>query len=117
MSEKEDGLNEINSMLRKMIDREVDPYQAGWFVWGKAFSSLKISPDTFGPLWLIWGALTDWVEVKPDEVEIAKSKMLQAAEEWLQLSTEITKLEYINRWVKELGIVGYHTKNKNNEKG
>jgi hypothetical protein len=109
------GLKEITDELTKMVCGETEPYRAGWIVWSKAFSLLKESPNIFGPLWLIWGSMTDWAEQKPKETGIANETMLRAAEEWVSINTEKSRMDYYIRWCNELGIEGYRpgsTENK-----
>ncbi|WP_143536963.1 hypothetical protein [Rubricoccus marinus] len=91
--------------MRLIVAGEVDPYDAGWRIWGQAFGHAAEYPDIMWPTWLIWGALTDRVEVRPEETEQAYEAIRRAAREWLLLPDDPSAQEaYFQRWVyEELG--------------
>jgi hypothetical protein len=55
----------------------------------------------------LWGALTDWVEVKPDEEDIARAEMIRAAREWLALNPHDSDAvdAYLDYWLHD--VCGY----------
>lgn len=95
-----EGLLQIESEMRRMLDGSLPPYDAAWNIWGKAMSMVSASPNVMHPLWLIWGSLTDWIENCPEETPQAESKMRQAAKEWLELNhNDEEEKAYLDRWV------------------
>jgi hypothetical protein len=91
----------IETEMRRLLDGQTPPYDAGWAIWAKAMAFVSPSPDVMHPLWLIWGALTDWVENRPEETSLAELKMRQAAKEWLEVNHNdaTQEKEYLDRWV------------------
>ena len=90
--------------MRKIVDGEDSAFDSGWRIWGEAFNHVDKSPDILWPMWLLWGALTDWVEVKPDEVDQANAAMRRAAREWLRLPRDSDSIrQFFDRWLDELG--------------
>lgn len=91
----------IERWMRKMLQGQLEPYDGAWKIWGMAFRKAEESPDTLWPLWLIWGALTDWIELKPAEREVAEKQVLRAASEWLALAQGdvAARNDYLDRWV------------------
>jgi hypothetical protein len=108
--EESKALKKIEDQMRRMIEGEAKPYDAGLVIWGTAMS-VPTSPDLLHPLWLIWGALTDWAERQPEETIEAEAKMMRAAKEWLSLgSTGLhSRKTYLDRWVYD--EMGYQRKN------
>jgi hypothetical protein len=101
-----EGLDEINSRLRKMVAGEAEIYETGWNVWKKAFSLATKSEELMHPLWLIWGALTDWHELRPEEKNKSEEAMLRAASEWLNIynTSNQHRRDYFQHWIyDELG--------------
>ncbi|MBL8890559.1 MAG: hypothetical protein JNL67_11330 [Planctomycetaceae bacterium] len=96
-----EALRQIEHEMQSMLAGLTQPYEAAWNIWGKAMSSVSTSPSVMHPFWLIWGSLTDWVENRPGERQMAETKMRQAAIEWLGLNRddvgEVKK--YCDRWV------------------
>jgi hypothetical protein len=99
------ALHRIETDMRAIVAGDGDPYEAGWRIWGEAFSLAPQSNDLMWPLWLLWGALTDWVEVNPEETDKAHAAMRRAAREWLSLNDdESSRQKYFHRWLfDELG--------------
>ena len=96
----------IERWMNKMLQRDVEPYEAGLKIWALAGRKTPQSPETLEPLWLIWGALTDWVELRPAEKPAAEREMLRAANEWIALLDGylVAQDRYLDRWVyNELG--------------
>lgn len=95
------GLLQIEREMQSMLAGQTPPYDAAWNIWGKAMSLVTDSPDVMHPFWLIWGSLTDWVENRPDEQQLAETKMRRAATEWLELDRDDVAVvkAYCDRWV------------------
>jgi hypothetical protein len=95
-----EALRKIEDQMRRMIDGDATPYDAGWIIWGTAMSVVT-SPELMHPLWLIWGALTDWVELRPEESAQAEATMVRAAKEWLSIPSAEShaRIAYLDRWV------------------
>jgi hypothetical protein len=108
MSESE-ALEKIEDQMRRMIDGNAAPYDAGWIIWATAMAVVD-SPELMHPFWLIWGALTDWVELRPEETAEAEATMVRAAKEWLSLprTESHARTAYLNRWVYD--EMGYERK-------
>jgi hypothetical protein len=104
------ALRAIEGHMDKMLAGEVEPYSAGWEIWGIAGREAPNSTELLWPLWLIWGALTDWVENIPQEKAEAEKEMLRAAREWLSLdqSDSIARKSYLDSWVYD--EMGYERK-------
>jgi hypothetical protein len=103
-------LHRIESIMRNMVAGKSNPYDEGREIWTSSMRSIEQEPDVMHPFWLIWGALTDWVELRPSETDIAEEKMLRAAREWLALSPTdgTSRLAYFDRWIYE--ELGYERK-------
>lgn len=98
----------IERWMKKMLQGQLEPYDAAWKIWGMASRKVPASPDTMRPLWLIWGALTDWVELRPTEQPVAEQEMLRAAREWLELRSGdlAARDDYLDRWIyDEMGYI------------
>lgn len=95
-----EALRKIEDQMRRMIDGDAAPYDAGSIIWGTAMS-VATSPELMHPLWLIWGALTDWVELRPEESAQAEATMVRAAREWLAIPSAEShaRTAYLQRWV------------------
>ena len=58
-------------------------------MWAAAIEAMAIvspgelSDEETWAHWLIWGCLTDWIEVRPAEVEEASAAIVDAARSWL----------------------------------
>lgn len=105
-SDIQNGLAEIEAEMRRLVAGESVPYDCATNIWSKSMSLAGLSPDLMHPLWLIWGALTDWVEQRPSEEEMAEAAMLRAAREWLavDIDDDAARKAYLDRWVfEELG--------------
>jgi len=96
----------IEACMRLMVFRRGSAYRAAWRVWGTAMRHATDSEPIMYPLWLLWGALTDWVEQRPAEAELAESAMIRATHEWLLLpeNAEVRRA-YFDRWL--YGELGY----------
>ena len=92
----------IERWMRKMLQEQLEPEDAGRKIWALAGRSASQSFETLMPLWLIWGALTDWVETKPAEKSAAEKEMLKAASEWLALPNGdfAARDRYLDRWLR-----------------
>lgn len=91
--------------MRLIVSGDADPYDAGTRIWAEALGRVPDCPGLMYPTWLIWGALTDWVEVKPEETDLASQTIRRAAQEWLLLP-DIPGIReaYFERWMyEELG--------------
>lgn len=99
--EKSDPAELNEEFMKQMVSGEGSRYDIGWKIWGNAMSWIKESREIAHPLWLIWGALTDWVENRPDESELAEAEMMRAAQEWtsLNLDDKEERDAYLDRWV------------------
>jgi hypothetical protein len=106
------ALLEMEQQMRLMQEGKAKAYDAGRLIWKTAMSNMANSSEIMHPLWLIWGALTDWVEIKPSEVNEAENTMRRASKEWLSLELEDieARAAYFDRWVYE--EMGYKRKGK-----
>jgi hypothetical protein len=74
-------------------------------MWEAAFDgsfceSVAPDPEHCKALWLLWGALTDWVEMKPEEIVEAEQTMRRAASEWLEVADEEPRWrDYFEHWL------------------
>ncbi len=52
----------------------------------------------------LWGDLTDWVELKPAEEDLAKAEMVRAAREWLALNPRDSDAvrRYFDHWLHDV---------------
>jgi len=96
---------DIEACMRLIVSRRGSAYRAASRVWGTAMRHATDSEPIMYPLWLLWGALTDWVEQRPAEAELAESAMIRAAQEWLLLPENAeAQGAYFDRWLyDELG--------------
>jgi hypothetical protein len=77
-------LGQINALAAQVLTA-TDPYEVGVKLWGTSGHAL-LTELLAGSLWRLWGSLTDWVELKPAEADLAKTEMVRAAREWLTLN-------------------------------
>lgn len=80
------ALDQIGVHAQTIVDGRVEPYTAGWEIWGLAMAGIDgstVDIDHCHGLWLIWGALTDWVELRPADESAAEAAMLRVATDWL----------------------------------
>jgi len=93
--------------LSEQLLTAADPYEVALRIWGDSMGAVSESCVLAHPMWLLWGALTDWVECKPEETELAKTQMVRAAQAWLALdrTDSATVDRYFDYWLYE--VCGY----------
>ncbi|MEU4092057.1 hypothetical protein [Streptomyces sp. NPDC026673] len=103
-----DYLEHSRRLAREVIHGD-DPYATALYVMG-ATSEVDVfsTYDHAGGVYVIWGALTDWVELRPHEENLAVQHMVAAAREWLVLDhhDDAAVRRYLDHWHEILGIGG-----------
>jgi hypothetical protein len=96
-------LNEITGLAGQLLTAE-NPYEVGLQLWGGAMSH---PGELAGNVQALWGSLTDWVERKPAEQDLATAEMVRAAHEWLalDLSSRGNVDRYLDYWLHD--VCGY----------
>ena len=96
---------DIEACMRLIVARRGSAYRSARRIWGTSMEHAGSSTTLMWPLWLMWGSLTDWVELRPEETELAEAAMARAAREWLSLPDSAeARRAYFDRWLyDELG--------------
>lgn len=92
--------------LAELLLHADDPYDIGIRLWSEGMDSVRVGPYA-GSICALWGALTDWVECKPDEEDLARTEMVNAAREWLSLNLDDVDAvnRYFDHWLHD--VCGY----------
>ncbi|WP_084259194.1 hypothetical protein [Microtetraspora malaysiensis] len=89
--------------LAEQLLRANDPYDVGLELMGETIEVFTIG-DWAGSMYTLWGDLTDWVELKPAEEELAQAEMVRAAREWLALNPRDSDAvgRYFDHWLYDV---------------
>lgn len=102
-----DALATIRAHAEDLMAARTQPYDAGWAMWSAALCGVERSTDGehCHALWLLWGGLTDWVEIKPEDIGAAERAMRRAAHDWLTVADDESRWRsFFEHWLyDELG--------------
>jgi hypothetical protein len=89
--------------LAERLLRTDDPYHVGLEFMGNTLDVFTIG-EYAGSMYTLWGDLTDWVELKPTEEDLAKAEMVRAAREWLALNPRDSDAvrRYFDQWLYDV---------------
>ncbi len=82
-----------------------DPYELGLQFMGDTIEVITSGEYEYAvSMYTLWGDLTDWVELKPAEDDLAKAEMVRAAREWLALNPRDSDAvrRYFDHWLHDV---------------
>ncbi|MGI5486823.1 hypothetical protein [Microtetraspora malaysiensis] len=91
--------------LAGQLLRADDPYDVGLQFMGDTIEVISAGEYEYAvSMYNLWGALTDWVELKPAEEDLAKAEMVRAAREWLALNLRDSDAvrRYFDHWLHDV---------------